>query len=103
MAEFVGLVKGAAARRTSGGVGEECLGAAATHPEVRIVINAVVGGAGPGAPLAARRAGAPPRRGRRGPPPPPLDRAGAGRELGERRGGAGEKSHYRGGLEPSDV
>ncbi|OGU06817.1 MAG: 1-deoxy-D-xylulose-5-phosphate reductoisomerase [Gemmatimonadetes bacterium RBG_16_66_8] len=56
-AEFVGLVKGAAARRTSGGVGEECLVAAATHPEVRIVINAVVGAAGLPATLAALRAG----------------------------------------------
>ncbi len=48
-AGFVGLVRG--------GAGPECLVEAATHPEVRIVINAIVGAAGLPATLAALRAG----------------------------------------------
>ena len=48
-ARFVGLVRG--------GTGPGCLVEAATHPDVSIVINAVVGAAGLPATLAALRAG----------------------------------------------
>ncbi len=48
-AAFVGLVRG--------GAGPECLVEAATHPDARIVINAIVGAAGLQATLAALRAG----------------------------------------------
>ncbi|HXV85772.1 MAG TPA: saccharopine dehydrogenase NADP-binding domain-containing protein, partial [Gemmatimonadales bacterium] len=47
-AEFAGLVREQ---------GDECLVAAALHPEVRIVVNAVVGAAGLPATLAALEAG----------------------------------------------
>jgi 1-deoxy-D-xylulose-5-phosphate reductoisomerase len=39
------------------GAGADCLVAAATHPEARVVVNGVVGAAGLGATLAALRAG----------------------------------------------
>ncbi len=54
-AEFVGLVQGTAARGRGPGrhAGPECLIAAATHPDVQIVINAMVGAAGLPATLAA--------------------------------------------------
>jgi 1-deoxy-D-xylulose-5-phosphate reductoisomerase len=48
-ARFQGLVRG--------GAGPECLVEAATHPDARIVVNAVVGAAGLPATLAALRAG----------------------------------------------
>jgi 1-deoxy-D-xylulose-5-phosphate reductoisomerase len=48
-ARFRGLVRG--------GAGPECLVEAATHPDVRIVVNAVVGAAGLPPTLAALRAG----------------------------------------------
>src|SRR2546430_2540993 len=53
---YVGLVnsgKGKGGR----GQGPECLVEAATHPDVRIVVNGIVGAAGLEAPLAALRAG----------------------------------------------
>ncbi len=57
-AEFVGLVQAGARERALGWAsGPQCLIEAATHPEVRIVINAVVGAAGLEATLAALRAG----------------------------------------------
>lgn len=62
-ASFVGVVQEAPARRLRGRrawvcrTGPECLVEAATHPDVRIVVNAVVGAAGLGATLAALRAG----------------------------------------------
>ena len=58
-AEFVGLVQGTGAPG-HGAVrhaGPECLIAAATHPDVHIVINAMVGAAGLPATLAAPAAG----------------------------------------------
>lgn len=62
---YVGLVNGTAGdvqdvqRETGwgGGAGTECLIEAATHPDVRVVINGVVGAAGLEATLAALRAG----------------------------------------------
>ncbi len=51
---YVGLVNGAAGRV---GGGAQCLVEAATHPDVRIVVNGVVGAAGLEATLAALRAG----------------------------------------------
>src|SRR2546427_1670761 len=55
----VGLVNGG--KRGSGpgtrGSGASCLVEAATHPDVRIVVNGIVGAAGLEAPLAALRAG----------------------------------------------
>jgi 1-deoxy-D-xylulose-5-phosphate reductoisomerase len=57
-AEFVGLVQAGAEERARGWAsGPQCLIEAATHPEARIVINAVVGAAGLDATLAALRAG----------------------------------------------
>lgn len=60
-AEFVGLVDGAEAGDQPVGrnwaAGSECLIAAATHPGVSIVVNAIVGAAGLRATLAALRAG----------------------------------------------
>lgn len=54
-AAYVGLVQGDG--RGGAGAGPECLIEAATHPEVQVVINAVVGSAGLPATLAALRAG----------------------------------------------
>jgi 1-deoxy-D-xylulose-5-phosphate reductoisomerase len=58
-AEFVGLVQGTPARGPGPAryAGPECLIAAATHPDVQIVINAMVGAAGLPATLAALAAG----------------------------------------------
>jgi 1-deoxy-D-xylulose-5-phosphate reductoisomerase len=57
-ATFVGLVRAAEPERARGWAGgPQCLIEAATHPEVQIVINAVVGAAGLHATLAALRAG----------------------------------------------
>jgi 1-deoxy-D-xylulose-5-phosphate reductoisomerase len=53
-AAFVGLVNGANGKRHAG---PACLVEAATHPDVRIVVNAIVGAAGLEATLAALRAG----------------------------------------------
>ena len=55
---YVGIVNGG--RREAGGgmrTGPECLVEAATHPDVQIVVNAIVGAAGLEATLAALRAG----------------------------------------------
>jgi 1-deoxy-D-xylulose-5-phosphate reductoisomerase len=54
-AAFVGLVQGAGVAGT--GMGEGCLVEAATHPDVKIVVNAIVGAAGLPATLAALRSG----------------------------------------------
>ena len=54
---YVGLVQPHADIPAEWGVGQECLVAAATHPDVEIVINAVVGAAGLPATLAALRLG----------------------------------------------
>jgi 1-deoxy-D-xylulose-5-phosphate reductoisomerase len=58
-AEFVGLVQGSLGGRNGAArqVGPECLIAAATHRDVQIVINAMVGAAGLPATLAALAAG----------------------------------------------
>ncbi|NIM50337.1 MAG: 1-deoxy-D-xylulose-5-phosphate reductoisomerase [Gemmatimonadales bacterium] len=60
-AQFAGLVNGEAGassqRNARLAVGTECLIEAATHPDVGIVVNAVVGAAGLEATLAALRAG----------------------------------------------
>ena len=62
-ASFVGVVQEEPARRLTGRrgadcrTGPECLVEAATHPDARIVVNAVVGAAGLRATLAALRAG----------------------------------------------
>lgn len=58
-ATFVGLVQGTATRGQGAAphAGPECLVAAATHPDVQIVINAMVGAAGLPATLAALAAG----------------------------------------------
>ncbi len=60
-AGFAGLVQGGQMteqeRRSMSGTGPDCLIEAATHPDVRIVVNAVVGAAGLEATLAALRAG----------------------------------------------
>jgi 1-deoxy-D-xylulose-5-phosphate reductoisomerase len=55
---FVGLVNGGK-RETGNGIhkGTECLVEAATHPDVQIVVNGIVGAAGLEATLAALRAG----------------------------------------------
>ena len=55
---FVGLVNGGP-RDTGNGIrrGAQCLVEAATHPDVRIVVNGIVGAAGLEATLAALRAG----------------------------------------------
>ncbi|HXF95273.1 MAG TPA: 1-deoxy-D-xylulose-5-phosphate reductoisomerase [Gemmatimonadales bacterium] len=59
--QYVGLVNGATPDPTgtgrTGGSGTACLVDAATHPDVRIVVNGVVGAAGLEATLAALRAG----------------------------------------------
>jgi len=52
---FVGLVNGTGDE--GGGQGTSCLVEAATHPDVRIVVNGIVGAAGLEATLAALRAG----------------------------------------------
>ena len=57
MPAFVGLVQPHVDAPDSWGAGAECLVAAATHPDARIVINAVVGAAGLPATLAALRLG----------------------------------------------
>src|SRR5439155_8799300 len=55
---FVGLVNGSREHGAgSGNGGTACLVEAATHPEVRIVVNGIVGSAGLEATLAALRAG----------------------------------------------
>ncbi len=60
-AEFAGLVNGTGGPRQLGDVtvevGPDCLIQASTHPEVAIVVNAIVGAAGLNATLAALRAG----------------------------------------------
>ena len=53
---FVGLVNGESGERGAGS-GTACLVEAATHPDVRIVVNGIVGAAGLEATLAALRAG----------------------------------------------
>ena len=55
---YVGLVNGGK-RETGNGIhrGSDCLVEAATHPDVRIVVNGIVGAAGLEATLAALRAG----------------------------------------------
>ncbi len=56
-AAFVGLVNGGGDGAGSGGcVGTDCLVEAATHPDVDIVVNAIVGAAGLEATVAALRA-----------------------------------------------
>ena len=57
---YVGLVNGGKEERGAGsgrGQGMSCLVEAATHPDVRIVVNGIVGAAGLEATLAALRAG----------------------------------------------
>jgi len=53
---FVGLVNGGSGEQGAGS-GTACLVEAATHPDVRIVVNGIVGAAGLEATLAALRAG----------------------------------------------
>jgi 1-deoxy-D-xylulose-5-phosphate reductoisomerase len=55
--EFVGLVDSRASTSVEWKCGEECLVEAATHPDVDIVLNAVVGAAGLPATLAALKLG----------------------------------------------
>jgi 1-deoxy-D-xylulose-5-phosphate reductoisomerase len=55
---YVGLVNGGSGETGEGrGAGSGCLVEAATHPDVRIVVNGIVGAAGLEATLAALRAG----------------------------------------------
>ncbi len=54
---YVGMVNGGGQRVGAAGHGPGCLVEAATHPDVRIVVNAIVGAAGLEATLAALRAG----------------------------------------------
>jgi len=54
---FVGLVNGVGKGDEGRGKGTACLVEAATHPDVRIVVNGIVGAAGLEATLAALRAG----------------------------------------------
>ena len=54
---YVGMVNGAAERGPVAGHGPGCLVEAATHPDVAIVVNGIVGAAGLEATLAALRAG----------------------------------------------
>jgi 1-deoxy-D-xylulose-5-phosphate reductoisomerase len=54
---YVGMVNGAAERGPVAGHGTGCLVEAATHPDVAIVVNGIVGAAGLEATLAALRAG----------------------------------------------
>jgi 1-deoxy-D-xylulose-5-phosphate reductoisomerase len=56
-AVYVGMVNGAAERGPVAGHGPRCLVEAATHPDVAIVVNGIVGAAGLEATLAALRAG----------------------------------------------
>ncbi len=56
-APYVGLVNGVVPIEHQWATGAECLIEAATHPEARIVLNAIVGAAGLPATLAALRAG----------------------------------------------
>jgi 1-deoxy-D-xylulose-5-phosphate reductoisomerase len=55
--DYTGIVTPNAAIDAGWGTGPDCLVAAATHPDVDIVVNAVVGAAGLPATLAALRAG----------------------------------------------
>lgn len=56
--DYVGLVNGGSGEPGAGsGKGAACLVEAATHPDVRIVVNGIVGAAGLEATLAALRAG----------------------------------------------
>ncbi|OLC08383.1 MAG: 1-deoxy-D-xylulose-5-phosphate reductoisomerase [Gemmatimonadetes bacterium 13_1_40CM_66_11] len=54
---FVGLVNGVGKGEEGRGKGRSCLVEAATHPDVKIVVNGIVGAAGLEATLAALRAG----------------------------------------------
>ncbi|MGE5800660.1 MAG: 1-deoxy-D-xylulose-5-phosphate reductoisomerase [Gemmatimonadota bacterium] len=54
---FVGLVNGVGKGEAGRGKGTACLVEAATHPDVRIVVNGIVGAAGLEATLAALKAG----------------------------------------------
>ena len=54
---FVGLVNGGGKGEAGRGKGTACLVEAATHPDVQIVVNGIVGAAGLEATLAALRAG----------------------------------------------
>ncbi|MFQ5550801.1 MAG: 1-deoxy-D-xylulose-5-phosphate reductoisomerase [Gemmatimonadales bacterium] len=54
---FVGLVRGSTNGARMSDTGKQCLTAAATHPDVDIVINAIVGAAGLEATIAALKAG----------------------------------------------
>ena len=54
---YVGMVNGAAERGPEAGHGPGCLVEAATHPDVAIVVNGIVGAAGLEATLAALNAG----------------------------------------------
>src|SRR5881296_2086882 len=54
---YVGLVKGGGKGDEGRGKGTACLVEAATHPDVKIVVNGIVGAAGLEATLAALRAG----------------------------------------------
>jgi len=54
---FVGLVNGVGKGDEGRGKGTACLVEAATHPDVKIVVNGIVGAAGLEATLAALRAG----------------------------------------------
>lgn len=54
---FVGLVNGGGNGEAGSGKGTACLVEAATHPDVKIVVNGIVGAAGLEATLAALRAG----------------------------------------------
>src|SRR5437867_3551405 len=54
---FVGLVNGGGTGDGGQGKGSSCLVEAATHPDVKIVVNGIVGAAGLEATLAALRAG----------------------------------------------
>ncbi|UCD25464.1 MAG: 1-deoxy-D-xylulose-5-phosphate reductoisomerase [Gemmatimonadota bacterium] len=55
-ADFVGLVNGSNGAGAAGCIGSDCLVEAATHPDVEIVVNAIVGAAGLEATVAALKA-----------------------------------------------
>jgi 1-deoxy-D-xylulose-5-phosphate reductoisomerase len=55
--DYIGIVTPTTTVSSAWGTGPDCLVAAATHPDVDIVVNAVVGAAGLAATLAALRAG----------------------------------------------